>query len=67
MMYWRHPASAGMLNGELYWETACMPIDHEVVEMLRVHKALSCKVLVVGRQDKLSGCRGTSVPPQGLD
>lgn len=38
-MYWRHPASAGMLNGELYWETACMPIDHEVVEMMRVHKA----------------------------
>ena len=44
-----------------------MPIGHEVVEMLGVHKALSCKVLVIGRQDRLPGYRGVSVPLQGLD
>lgn len=39
-----------------------MSVAHEVVEMLRVHKALSCKVLILGRQDRLSGYRGVSVP-----
>lgn len=39
-----------------------MSVAHEVVEMLRVHKALSCKVLILGRQDRLSSYRGVSVP-----
>lgn len=44
-----------------------MSIGHDVVEMLRVHKALSCKVLVLGRQNRMPGYGGVHVPLQRLD
>lgn len=44
-----------------------MPIGHDVVEILRVHKALSCKVLVLGRQNRMPGYRGVPVPLQKLN
>lgn len=50
---------------ELFWEAAC--IGHDVMEMLRVHKALSCDVLVLGRKNRMSGYRRVSVPLQRLE
>lgn len=44
-----------------------MSISHDVVEILRVHKALSCRALVLGRQNRMPGYRGVPVPLQRLD
>lgn len=52
---------------ELSWETACMSIAQEVEEMLRVHKELSCKALLLSRWDWLSSYRVVFLPLQRLD